>query len=122
MNTLFLVTLIIETIFGLGFIFAPAKMLEPYGVILNDPAAITFARLFGSAIIGFPVLLCLARKSENIDFKKATVYTLLTYYFLSGIVLAITQTAGLMNSLGWAIVGLHLIFVIWFGYYSIKAK
>ncbi|HEM49386.1 MAG TPA: hypothetical protein ENO27_04150 [Caldithrix sp.] len=119
MNTLFLTALIIETIFGLGFIFIPAKMLGPYGVILNETAA-TFARLFGSAILCFPVLLWFARKSENMDFKKAAVYTLLFYFLISGIILVIAQTAGLMNVLGWAIVGLHVLFVIWFGYYAVK--
>ena len=119
MNTLFLVALIVEAIFGLGFIFIPAKMLEPYGVILNETAT-TFARLFGSAILCFPVLLWFARKSDNMDFKKAAVYTLLFYFLVSGILLAIAQTAGMMNALGWAIISLHVIFAIWFGYYTVK--
>lgn len=119
MNTLFLVAFIVESIFGLGFIFIPGKMLEPYGVILNETAT-TFARLFGSAILSFSVFLWFARKSENMDFKKAAVYTLLFYFLVSGIILVIAQTAGLMNALGWAIVGMHVIFVIWFGYYTVK--
>ena len=119
MNMLFLVALIIEAIFGLGFIFIPATMIEPYGVILNETGT-TFARLFGSAILCFPVLLWFARKSENREFKKAAIYTLLFYFLISGIILVIAQTAGLMNALGWAIVGLHLILVIWFGYYAVK--
>ncbi len=119
MNTLFLVALIVEAIFGLGFIFIPAKMLEPYGVILNETAT-TFAQFFGSAILSFPILLWFARKSENMDFKKAAVYTLLFYFLVSGILLIIAQNAGMMNALGWAIISLHVIFVIWFGYYTVK--
>ncbi len=39
MNTLFLIALIVESIFGLGFIFAPDVLLNPMGVILNESAA-----------------------------------------------------------------------------------
>ena len=119
MNILFFVALVVEGLFGLGFIFIPGKMLEPYGVILNDTAT-TFARLFGSAILSFPIFLWFARKSENIDFKKAAVYTLLFYFLVSGILLVIAQVVGMMNALGWAIISLHVIFIIWFGYYTVK--
>jgi hypothetical protein len=119
MNILFFVALVVEGLFGLGFIFIPGKMLEPYGVILNDTAT-TFARLFGSAILSFPIFLWFARKSENIDFKKAAVYTLLFYFLVSGILLVIAQVVGMMNALGWAIISLHVIFIIWFGYYMVK--
>jgi len=119
MNTLFLVALIVEALFGLGFIFIPGKMLEPYGVILNETAT-TFARLFGSAILSFPILLWFARKSENQDFRKAVVYTLLFYFLVSTILLVMAQTAGLMNALGWSVIGIHVLFIVWFGYYTVK--
>jgi len=54
------------------------------------------------------------------DLKKAAVYTLLFYFLVSGIIQVIAQTAGLMNAMGWGIVSLHVVFIIWFGYYAIK--
>ena len=119
MNTLFLVTMIIEGIFAVGFIAAPGAMLEPFGVVL-DETAVVFARLFGSALLGFPVLLWFARKSDKWEFKKGAVYAMFTYYLVSTPILTITRTAGLMNVKGWAIIGLHLVLLLWFGVFLVK--
>jgi len=32
MNTLFVVTLVIQALFGLGFVFAPGALLTPFGI------------------------------------------------------------------------------------------
>lgn len=119
MNTLFLAFMVAEIIFGLGFIFVPGALLGPMGVTLNEVAT-TFARLFGSAIISFPVLLWFARKSDKAEFRKGVVSSLFVYCLVSGILLLITQLKGQMNPLGWSVVVLHLIFVLWFGYFLVK--
>jgi hypothetical protein len=119
MNTLFLVYLIVEAIFGIGFIFVPALLMGPMGVTLDETST-TFARLFGSAIISIPVLLFFARKSDNTAFKKGVVYCIFVYLLASTIILLITQLNGQMNAMGWSVVILHLVFTIWFGYFLIK--
>jgi hypothetical protein len=119
MNTLFLISMVFETIFGIGFIFAPDLLLGPMGVTL-DEAAKTFARLFGSAIISFPFLLYFARKSTNLEFKKSVINSMFVYYFVSTILLLITQLNGQMNSMGWSVVGLHMILTLWFARFLFK--
>ena len=119
MNTLFLVTLVIEAIFAVGFIAAPGAMLGPFGVILNETATV-FARLFGSALLAFPVLLWFAHRSDKWEFKKGVVYGMFAYYLVSTPILTITRTAGLMNIKGWAIIGLHLVLLLWFGVFLVK--
>lgn len=119
MNTLFLVYLIVEAIFGIGFLFVPGLMMDPMGVTL-DETSITFARLFGSLIISMPVLLFFARKSASSEFKRGVVYCIFIYLLASTIILLITQLNGQMNAMGWSIVFLHLVFMLWFGYYLIK--
>ena len=119
MNTLFLVYLIVEAIFGIGFVFAPGLLMGPMGTTLDETST-TFARLFGSLIISIPVLLFFARKSASEEFKSGLLYSIFLYLLLSTIILLITQLKGLMNSLGWGIVALHLGFMLWFGYYIIK--
>jgi hypothetical protein len=119
MNTLFIVYLIVEAIFGIGFIFAPGIMLDPMGVTLDETST-TFARLFGSALISFPVLLFFARRSASAEFKRGVVYSLFIYLIASTIILLITQLKGQMNAMGWTIVILHLVFLLWFGYYLIN--
>ena len=119
MNTLFLVTFIVEALFGIGFLIVPGTMLGPFGVTL-DATAIAFARLFGSALMSFPILLWFARKSDIPDFKKGVVYSLFSYYFVSTILLMITQLAGLMNVMGWSVIVIHVILLVWFGYFLLK--
>ena len=119
MNTLFLISMVVETLFGIGFIFAPSLLLGPMGVTLNETAT-TFARLFGSAIISFPFLLYFARKSSNLEFKKSVIYCMFVYYILSTILLLVTQIKGQMNAMGWSVVGLHIILTLWFGRFLFK--
>lgn len=119
MNALFLVYLIVEVIFGIGFLFVPGFMMDPLGVTL-DVTSTTFARLFGSLLISLPVLLFFARKSSSSEFKRGVVYCIFVYLLASTSILLITQLNGLMNGMGWSIVILHLVFLLWFGYYIIK--
>jgi hypothetical protein len=119
MNSLFLVYLIFEGIFGIGFLFVPGSMMAPMGVTLDETST-TFARLFGSLIISIPVMLFFVRKSANTGFRRAVVACAFTYLLLSTIILLITQLKGLMNQLGWGIVMIHFIFMIWFGYYLVN--
>jgi hypothetical protein len=119
MRTLLLVYLIVEAIFGIGFLFVPTLMMDPMGVTLDETST-TFARLFGSLLISIPVLLFFARKSVSSEFKRGVVCSVFIYLLASTIILLITQVKGLMNSMGWSIVILHLLFMIWFGYYLIN--
>mgnify|MGYP000880244566 CR=1 FL=1 len=119
MRTLLLVYLIVEAIYGVGFLFVPTLMMDPMGVTLDETST-TFARLFGSLLISIPVLLFFARKSASSEFKRGVVCSVFIYLLASTIILLITQVKGLMNSMGWSIVILHLVFMIWFGYYLIN--
>ena len=121
MNVLFLVYLIAEVIFGLGFLLSPGFMMSPMGVTLDETST-TFARLFGSLITSIPVLLFFVRKSKSTEFKKAVVYCAFTYLLLSTIILLITQFKGQMNPMGWGIVMIHFIFMVWFGYYLVNQR
>ncbi len=116
MNTLLWVALIVEAPAGMGFLLVPGAILGPMGVTLGVEAMV-FARLLGSALIGFSVLLWLARRSNTLEFKKATLYSLLPYYLACPIVLAMAQLAGMMNAMGWSLVGVHVILLVWVGYY-----
>ena len=119
MNTLFLVAMIVEAIFAIGFILAPGAVLAPMSVTLNDIAT-TFARMFGSAILSFPILLWFARRSAHAAFRKGVVTSLFPYYAFSGIVLLIAQLGGQMNAMGWSVIVLHVVLTVWFGYFLVK--
>ncbi|MDW7755739.1 MAG: hypothetical protein SCH68_11295 [Brevefilum sp.] len=119
MNTLFLVTMIIQAIFGLGFTLIPGFMLAPFGVTL-DPIAEVFVNLFGAALLGYLVLLWYARKSNNLDFKKGTIYCHFVYSLIAMVVMIIANLSGLVNAMGWVIVAKYVVLLIWFGYFLTK--
>jgi hypothetical protein len=119
MNVLFTVTMIIESLFALGFIIAPGAMLGRFGVTL-DAAATTIARMFGSALIGFPILLWHVRKSTELQFRRAAVRSMFAYYLISCYPLLSAQLKGQMNSMGWSVIGLHAALLAWYGYYLVK--
>lgn len=117
MDTLFLVAIIIEAIFGIGFLFIPGLMLSLLSSSTLDAIATTFARMFGSAAISFSILLWFARKSDKPEFKKGVIYSLFPYYLVSLIIVVISQLEGLMNAMGWSVIGIHVILLAWFGYF-----
>jgi hypothetical protein len=90
MRTLLLVYLIVEAIFGIGFLFVPTLMMDPMGVTLDETST-TFARLFGSLLISIPVLLFFAGKSASSEFKRGVVCSVFIYLLASTIILLITQ-------------------------------
>lgn len=119
MNTLFLVTMIIQAIFGLGFTLIPDFMLAPFGVAL-EPVAKVFVNLFGAALLGYLVLLWYARKSNNPEFKKATIYCHFVYSLIAAVIMVIANLSGLVNAMGWIIVAKYVILLIWFGYFIVR--
>jgi hypothetical protein len=119
MNLLFMVTMIIEGVFALGFIFVPGPMMGQFGVVLND-VAVVFARLFGSAMLAFPVLLWYARRSDHPQFRKGVTRSLFAFYLASTPILLLTQTAGMMNPKGWSIVGLHAVILACFAFFAFR--
>jgi hypothetical protein len=119
MKTLFTIAMWVEGIFAVGFIAVPGTMLGQFGVTL-DATSTVFARLFGSALLTFPVLLWYGGRSDKPEFKIGVARGLFIYYLASTPILLLTQTAGLMNSKGWSIVILHLVFLVWFGAFAFK--
>jgi len=78
--------------------------------------------LFGTLVISIPVLLFYVRKSASTEFRKGVVCSVFTYLLLSTVLLLITQLKGQINLLGWGIVLLHFVFMLWFGYYLINQE
>ncbi len=119
MKTLFTVTLIVELIFAVGFIAVPGTLFGTFGVT-PDAFGISLARLFGSALLSFVVLLYYARAKTSPDLHKAVVRCLFTYWLVSSVLLIMAQLAGLFNIMGWTTIVLHIGFLIWYGTYAFK--
>ena len=114
MKKLFTTTLVVEAIFGLGFLTIPGFMFGTFGVTPNE-FAISLARMFGSALLGFVVLLWKGRGSDNQELKEAKLASMFIYWLLSTLLLLLTQLSGIFNIMGWGVVVLHFGFLIAYG-------
>ncbi len=114
MNMLFLVTMILEGLIAVIFIALPGPFFGPLGVRL-DEAGVLLARLFASALLALVLVLWRARMSTDAALRQLAVRGLFAYFLVSAAALAVAQVGGLMNALGWALVTVHVVIVIWSG-------
>jgi hypothetical protein len=107
------VAFLLEVTFGAAFVVAPAFTMAPFGVVLDGMAAGVF-RLFGTALLGFAVLLGCTLRTTNREVKGVAVRTLAAYYALSSLAVLWLQLAGHFNALGWGMVATHVVLAAWF--------
>jgi hypothetical protein len=107
------VAFLLEATFGAAFVLAPAFTMAPFGVALDGMAAGVF-RLFGTALLGFAVLLGCALRTANPEVKGVAVRAHGAYYALSSFAVLWLQLAGHFNVLGWGMVATHGVLAAWF--------
>ena len=119
MKTLFTITLVVELIFALGFLAVPGMMFNTFGVT-PDAFATALIRMFGSALLGFVVLLWYGRSSGDQGLHRAVLVSMFVYWLVSTVLLLLAQLAGLFNAMGWGVIVLHIGFTIAYGYSIFK--
>jgi hypothetical protein len=100
--------------FGLGFLFAPARVLSLYGVAAG-PAVVLMARFFGSALVQLGLVLYLIRDvSDPVTRRGVVLGSFLGS--LAGFVVSLTaQFWGLVNSFGWSSVAIYGLLLLGYG-------
>jgi hypothetical protein len=104
--------------FGLGLFIIPYPFMSSYGIDLND-SGIMMSRILGSSLIGFAFVFWLNREVPltNKAWQNLMIGSLV-YNLLDLPVVLISVLNGLMNSMGWLPVGLHLFLAMSFGYFA----
>ncbi len=115
---LFIVHSVVALFHGGGFVLAPKPFMSLYGISLADSEATFVARLFGAALLIYCFVAWFARDAEDSAARRAIVLG----FFLTGIVGFIVslqgQLSGVMNALGWLVVGLYLVIAgVGYGYF-----
>ena len=72
MKTLFTITLIVELLFAIGFLVMPTTLVGLFGVSLGD-FGVALARFFGSALLGFVVLMWFARSTDESSTHRSCI-------------------------------------------------
>jgi hypothetical protein len=108
---------VIACLFGLGFVFAPAKVLAQYGLTVDAGFGLV-AQLFGAALLGYAILTWSARKAGDSDARRAIVLALFVSNAVGFVLALMAQLKGLVNTLGWSTVAIYLVLALGFAYFQ----
>jgi hypothetical protein len=114
LGTLLRLAGILALAFGIGFLFAPARVLSMYGVAA-EPTVVLLARFFGSALVQLGLVFYLIRDVSDPTTRRGVVIGSFLGS-LAGFVVSLTaQFWGLVNSFGWSTVGIYGLLLLGYG-------
>jgi len=116
LGNLFAVNAVIAGLFGLSFVFAPARVLAQYGLTVDAGFGLV-AQLFGAALIGYAILTWQVRKTADSDARRAIVLALFISDGVAFVLALMAQLKGVVNSLGWSTVTIYLLLALGFAYF-----
>ena len=116
LGNLFVVNAVIAGLFGLAFVFAPARLLAQYGLVVDAGFGLV-AQLFGAALVGYAILTWLVRKVGDSEARRAIVLALFISDGVAFVLALMAQLKGLVNSLGWSTVAIYLLLALGFAYF-----
>jgi hypothetical protein len=111
--------LLVSIIIAIAFILAPKLTLGLYG-IAGDDILYAIAQYFGTTHVAFALLVWLALRANEPQLLRFIVLSFFAGDLTGSLVLFIAQVRGLMNTSGWALVGLTLLFAFGYGYGALK--
>jgi hypothetical protein len=117
LGLLFTLNAVIAAAFGIGFILAPAQVLEAYGVTLTPGTALV-SRLFGAALVGYGILTWQVRAAASSDALRAIVLALFVGDLVGFGISLQGVLAGATNALGWSTVVIYALLAAGFGYFA----
>jgi len=116
LGNLFAVNAVIAGLFGLAFVFAPARLLAQYGLVVDAGFGLV-AQLFGAALLGYAILTWLVRKVGDSEARRAIVLALFISDGVAFVLALMAQLKGLVDSLGWSTVAIYLLLALGFAYF-----
>jgi hypothetical protein len=117
LKTMLVIKAVVCLVFGILFLLVPGPLMAFFGVTL-DSSGIFVARLYGASLIGNLLLTWFSRNDAGSESLRATVLALFAYDAIAFVVALMAVLSGVMNTLGWAVVGLYLLLTLGFGYFQ----
>lgn len=117
LSTMMVIKAVVCLVFGILFVLAPGPLMSFYGVTLGS-GGILVARLYGASLFGNLLLSWFARNDAGSEALRASVLALLVYDAIGFVVALVAVLSGVMNTLGWSVVGLYLLLALGFGYFQ----
>ena len=105
---------------GLGLLINPVRLMSIYGLTLDSSGSL-MARIAGASLIGFGLTFWLNR--NILSTENGWHNLLLTSFIYNIISIPVTLMAtlnGVLSTMGWIAVGLHIFLAATFGYFAFK--
>jgi hypothetical protein len=112
---LLVINAIIAIPFGIGSVLAPNTFSTIYGAALG-PAGSLMMQFGGAWLIGIGLLTWLLRNATDPEVQGGLALGLLVTYIIGGAVALLGQISGVLNALGWMIVGINAFLALGYGY------
>jgi len=103
---------------GAGLVLMTETYASIYGVSLADKDAIFMAQLLGAALLSYGFVAWFARDAGASDARSAIVLGFFLSLAIGFVFALLAQLSGVLNTLGWVIVGLYFLLALGFGYFQ----
>jgi hypothetical protein len=113
MRTLFLINAVVQFIFGLGFLFAPAVLLGVFGT-QTDVTGIALAHIAGGVILSLGIISWLGKDLDASAQNAIGWGGVFFSHLIAGIFVLLAVLNGTFNAIGWSAVVMDAFFVIAF--------
>jgi hypothetical protein len=108
--------------FGLGLLVIPVQFMSTYGVTLDTNGTL-MTRILGAALMAFALTFYSNRNIASTDKGWHNLLLTSLIYNIVDIPIVLKATLdGVMNSMGWVPVGLHIFLAATFGYFTFKKR
>ncbi len=118
-KTLMIIKAAVSLTFGILLLFFPGWLLGLLGASLSPGGTYT-AREYGAALFGTLMLTWFARGAVSSETHKPILLDIFVYDAIGFIVTTLTVLSGVLNWLGWGIVGVYAFFAAGSGYLLAK--
>jgi len=100
-------------------LLVPATVLSLYGVS-PGPEQNFMGQYAGMGSVAIALITWLSRNITDSEAKKTIIPALLIYFIIGVIVSFLGTISGVMNSIGWSLVFIYLLFAIGYACYMIR--
>ena len=118
---LFVITAVLSFVNGLFYLLAPEISLSLLGQTTNE-IGIMNTRYFGAAALGIATITWLARNVQSFQFQRIVALGMLITLGATAVVGFIGTLSGVVNQVGWLMVGTDTILSLGFLLHLVNTK
>jgi hypothetical protein len=113
MRTLIIANAVVEVLFGLGFLFAPALVLGIFGTH-TDVVGTMLAHVAGSLILSLAIIGWIGKDVAAGTMQDALIFGFSFAHFAAGVLTLLAILDGNFNAIAWPVVVMDAFFVVAF--------